>query len=116
MSSFNALAQEIHTWARGKGFYDREEIAVETPFYGDGEARLKNPSLPAEKLALIHSEVSEALSALRDDDTEHEAEEVADIIIRVLDYSAWRGIDLDAAVGAKVEKNLGRPYLHGRAF
>jgi NTP pyrophosphatase (non-canonical NTP hydrolase) len=103
---FNELAKEIHHWARGKGFYDREVINGTCP----------NPSLPAEKLCLIHSEVSEVLDALRDNDKTNEAEEVADILIRVLDYAAWRGIDLEEEVAKKVEKNSSRPQLHGRHF
>jgi NTP pyrophosphatase (non-canonical NTP hydrolase) len=109
---FNDLAIAIHAWARRQGFYDRE-------FAPDSESRyanaVPNPCAPAEKLCLIHSEVSEALEALRDDDAEAEAEEIADVVIRVLDYAAWRGIDLDAEVAAKVEKNEMRPRLHGRA-
>jgi NTP pyrophosphatase (non-canonical NTP hydrolase) len=99
--SLDAMGAELHVWARQQGFYDREA---------------DNPSLPVEKLMLIVSEVSETLEALRDDDRDHEAEEVADIFIRVLDYAAWRGISLDHHVAAKMEKNRARPRLHGRAF
>ncbi len=52
--SFDELAQEIHAWALGKGFYDREWIMGGVPKI--------NPSMPAEKLMLIVSELSEALS------------------------------------------------------
>jgi NTP pyrophosphatase (non-canonical NTP hydrolase) len=114
--SFNLLGDEIHYWARGKGFYDRERLKVADPVTGDVEGRVVNPSLPAEKLMLIVSEVAETLDALRDGDRKHEAEEVADIMIRVLDYAAWRGIDLDREVAAKMAKNTVRPHLHGRGF
>lgn len=94
MAVLDDLAQEIHRWARGKGFYDRERI-------GYGDIRMVNPSMPAEKLALIHSEVSEVLEALRDEDRDNEAEELADIIIRILDYAAWRGFSMDEEIDKK---------------
>lgn len=68
--------------------------------------------LPA-KLALITSEVSEALEAFRKDDSLNFAEELADTLIRVLDLSAGLGLDMDAAVRLKLEKNKGRGYRHG---
>lgn len=114
--SFDGLAAEIHQWARGKGFYDRERLTVRDSVLGDVEGRVENPSMPAEKLMLIVSECSEVLEALRDGDRENEAEELADIVIRVLDYAGWRGISLDHEIGKKMEKNRARPHLHGRQF
>ena len=107
-------AREIHEWARSKGFYDREQLVHHDPVTGNVEARLLNPSLPSEKLMLIVTEVAEVQEALRDDDKENEAEEVADILIRVLDYAAWRGINLDVELRVKMGRNRERPYLHGR--
>lgn len=103
----NKLATEVHEWAKGKGFYDRLFL---------GAHHLENPSLPAEKLALMHSEISEMLSALRDGDMEHEAEEACDLAIRLLDYAGWRGIDLEAGIERKMATNRERPHLHGRVF
>jgi NTP pyrophosphatase (non-canonical NTP hydrolase) len=115
MTEFDDLARDIHAWARSKGFYDRERLRVVDSITGDVEGRPENPSLPSEKLMLIVTEVAEAQEALRDGDRENEAEEVADILIRVLDYAAWRGISLDREVAEKMEKNQVRPHLHGRA-
>lgn len=70
---------------------------------------LQNPRI----LALIHSEASEALEAFRKDDRENFAEELADVLIRVLDCGGGLGIDLDATVAAKLEKNRSRGYKHG---
>ncbi len=64
-------------------------------------------------LALIHSEISEALEAFRSDDRENFAEEMADTLIRVLDCSTGLGIDMVATVEAKLEKNRGRGFRHG---
>lgn len=37
----------------------------------------------------------------------------ADVIIRVLDYCGYAGIDIDAAISQKHEYNKSRPYRHG---
>lgn len=66
------------------------------------------------KLALIHSEVSEALEEFRKDHRLEEfGGELADIIIRVGQLGVGLGIDLDAAVAAKLEKNRQREHRHG---
>jgi NTP pyrophosphatase (non-canonical NTP hydrolase) len=108
------IAREIHEHNRGQGFYDRETLPVVDPVLGDVEGRPRNPSLASEKLLLIVSEVCEAQDALRNDDRENEAEEIADVLIRTLDYAAWRGISLDRELWAKMGKNRERPRLHGR--
>lgn len=64
-------------------------------------------------LALIHSEASEALEAFRKNDPMNFAEELADVLIRVLDCAQGLGIDIDAEVGRKLEKNRSRSYRHG---
>lgn len=68
-----------------------------------------------ELLALIHSEISEALEGerkdLMDDKLPHRkmAEvELADAIIRILDYVGGFGYDLQGAFVEKMEFNLGR--------
>src|SRR3990167_4399664 len=64
-------------------------------------------------LALIHSEVSEALEGFRHNDVGNFEEEIADTIIRCLDLCAGLNIDIDKAVADKLEKNRGRGYRHG---
>jgi NTP pyrophosphatase (non-canonical NTP hydrolase) len=70
-----------------------------------------------ESLALLHSEISEALEAHRDGDDAHVAEELADVFIRLL--STWDqfvrplGYDLEREFGRKMEKNRGREWRHG---
>jgi len=64
-------------------------------------------------LALMHSEVSEALEAFRHDDGENFVEELADVLIRVLDCVAAFEDDFDAVVRAKIEKNRTRGHKHG---
>ena len=64
-------------------------------------------------IALMHSELSEALEALRRGEEEALGEELADVIIRILDYAETKGIDMAECLIAKATKNEGRPHLHG---
>jgi len=74
-----------------------------------------------EVLCLIHSEVSECLEAYRHGNKmsdkiapfSGEEEELADIIIRALDYAGRRGFEMGKAVAAKMAYNEGRAYRHG---
>ena len=70
-----------------------------------------------EKLCLIHSEVSEALEAYRNEIPEGNngcmSEELADIVIRVWDLAYDLDIDIVEAVNKKHTINVTRPYKHG---
>jgi NTP pyrophosphatase (non-canonical NTP hydrolase) len=65
-------------------------------------------------LLRIHSEVSEASEAARDENAGELAEEMADIFIRLVNACEVMGIDLEAEVQKKHRKNLNRDMLHGR--
>ena len=65
-------------------------------------------------LLRLHSEVSEASEAARDEDFEGFAEELADIFIRLVNTAEVLGVDLEKEVEKKHLKNLSRPVLHSR--
>jgi len=77
------------------------------------------------RIALMHQELSEMLEAIRLPEPQMskkvpsitlEAEELADLFLRLAQYAAIRGIDIDRAVSLKHEYNKGRPYKHGKKF
>ncbi|WP_096199498.1 MazG nucleotide pyrophosphohydrolase domain-containing protein [Bacillus sp. FJAT-45350] len=90
----NKLCEQAYKTAKSKGWHDEER---ETGTI----------------LALIHSEVSEALEADRKGEQENFAEELADVCIRIFDLCGARGIDLELAISKKMERNKGRSYKHG---
>lgn len=103
----DALSALLHESARQKGFWDGE-------YTND---KIGN------KLALVHSEVTEVLEAIRKSKgSEHIVEEIADIIIRILDvYAAMRNEEeilhsLDEILEKKININKERPRLHGNLF
>ena len=75
------------------------------------------------KLALVHSEVTEVLEAIRKSKgSESIVEEIADVIIRLLDvYAAMRNEEqvlhsLDEILEKKININKERQRLHGNLF
>lgn len=99
---FDITAAVVNTIAHQKGWWDvpRE----------DGTA-----------VALMHSELSEALDYMRNGNPPSDhipeysgvEEELADVIIRIMDYAAEKGYDVGRALLAKIEYNAQREYRHG---
>jgi NTP pyrophosphatase (non-canonical NTP hydrolase) len=97
---------------------DAHYNAVAHGFWPAGAARNAG-----ELIALIHSEASELLEAVRKPGkSDHipgftgEEEELADILIRVFDYAGGRNLNLAEALHAKLAFNAGREFKHGKAF
>lgn len=67
------------------------------------------------KCGLIATEAAEAMEAAHNGNVQHVAEELADIIIRVLHLAAGLGLDMDGAISGKMAANVARPYRHGKA-
>lgn len=97
---------EVHALAKEKGWYDSRR--TETEF-----------------LMLIASEIFEALEEVRNhkpgiyfnpenpEKPEGVAVELADCVIRCLDYFEYRGWDLQDIIEKKHKFNLGREFRHG---
>lgn len=93
--SLNQLAEICHSIAVEKGFWDKERNV--------GEA-----------LMLIVTELAEAMEAHRTQDHDNFKEEIADSFIRLLDLCGGLGIDIEAEIAKKSDKNKKRPYKHGK--
>lgn len=123
--TLNELAKEIHENAVAHGFWDEDRPLSEV-------------------LMLIVSELAEALEEARAGDKmngriscmhyysgegyvssaptncckkpEGIVVEVADALIRILDWFGHEGIDIEGIVREKHEYNKTRPYKHGKKF
>ena len=69
-------------------------------------------------IALMHSELSEALEAIRskDEAKNNVGEELADCCIRIFDYCGAYGIDLGKEIVKKMKINEKREVRHGKKF
>lgn len=70
----------------------------------------------SEFIALTHSELSEALEADRKGDEDNFKEEIADVVIRILDRCGYEHIDIGTEIVKKMEKNRKRGYKHGKRY
>lgn len=114
------IVEAAHANSMAKGFWDDQKLAVHSTRLDQG---LVQRTIP-EKLALIHSEVSEALEDYRDGAMVTTVDEkgkpvgfpseLADIVIRVCDLAGALEIDLDAEIARKMRHNAGRPRKHGK--
>jgi NTP pyrophosphatase (non-canonical NTP hydrolase) len=104
--TLNAIAKEIHDNALAHGWWDE-------------------PREFGTVLMLCTSELSEALEADRSGEPmvwdnngkpDGVAVEMADCIIRILDWAEHMGVDMETIILAKHEYNKTRPYKHGKKY
>lgn len=103
--TFDALQALIYQDAKEKGWWEQDR--------NDGEAMM-----------LIVTEIAEATEGLRKGNPPSEVleglsnveEELADTIIRILDFAGGRGYKIGEAIIKKVAYNRSRPRKHNKEF
>lgn len=121
ISTFRALAEEVHETARSKGWWtDREMLIQLAEKHSKRLGEFANKVIGALGIALEHSELSEGLEGMRKDlkddkipEFTMEEAEAADVIIRIMDRGVKRKLRIAEAIVAKIEMNKGREHLHG---
>lgn len=116
----NELAADIYEWAKTKGFW---EVPIPPVLSQEGEAYLARLR-KTQKIMLVVTELAELVEGLRTAEGPsarilgftYEEEELADAIIRLLDYSGAYGLRVGEALAAKMAHNEGRPWRHGKTF
>jgi NTP pyrophosphatase (non-canonical NTP hydrolase) len=75
---------------------------------------MKNPKDIAACLLLMHSEISEATEALRDEKYENLKLEIIGLIIRALHLLNMLDADIDLLLESEIKRNESREFRHGR--
>ena len=89
------MTELCHSIAKSKGFWDQ-------------------PRNIGEALMLVVTELAEGMEAYRKQDQDNFREELADTFIRLFDLCGGLGIDIQAEIMKKCDKNKLRPYKHGK--
>jgi NTP pyrophosphatase (non-canonical NTP hydrolase) len=86
--NINEIAKQNYDWVERMGWHNKSTL---------------------EALALVASEVGEAINECRGEQpTDAFGEELADIVLRVLDIAHWQGIDMEKELLAKMQINENR--------
>lgn len=103
-NSFRAIQDRAYQNSRSHGFWD-------------------HPRNKGEAFMLIVSELVEGFEGVRKDLMDDhlparrmEEVELADAVIRIMDYAAGFHLDVAGAVLEKMEYNKKRPFMHGKKF
>ena len=122
IQAFVGMSREAHQTAVSKGWWEQRWKLLElAKAHGEELGAFAKAVLDGNSVALMHSELSEAMEGIRHNDppddkvpefTSTEAE-YADTIIRIMDTSYERRLRVAEAIVAKMRMNKGRSIRHG---
>jgi hypothetical protein len=122
---FDHFAESAHANSRAKGFWAGRTALIETlrredELTGGNLVGVALKLIDGQQIALMHSELSEALEGSRKNlQDDHLPEfsmmeaELADTVIRIMDHAGAFGLRVGEAIVAKMAYNAGREPMHG---
>jgi len=140
-NTISQLQARAYRQSADKGFHD-DEPALVAHLLATGHpkwAAMVQSRIDGNRIALMHSELSEALEELRKGKRPNETyyptirsdesmlptvqhkpkgvpSELADVVIRVLDFCGANEIDLESMIIEKLDYNATRGHKHGKKF
>ena len=126
----NKLAQEIHEGNKARGFYEGEknigemlclvhsEISEALEADRKGKYFKQSPNINDFSSDNEFNDVGERYWKIEFESSIKDTfeDEIADAIIRLLDLAAFKGIDIESHIKAKMRYNSLRPYKHGKKY
>lgn len=127
----NKFSEDVNCVVRNKGFWDSMDdslglLGANYPIgtltkVGELAVKATKDAFISQKIALIMSECTEALEAMRKDNYGLEKkdtfeDEIADVFIRLFDLCGELNIDIEKQIAWKLKHNESRPNLHGKNF
>lgn len=128
----NELAKQVHENAKAKGFFEKEKnigemlCLIHSEVSEALEADRKDRYCQQDPFFIIGMADKNYGKTFNEDNFFKEQfesiikntfeDELADIAIRVMDLAAYKGIDLESHIKAKMRYNSLREYKHGKKY
>jgi NTP pyrophosphatase (non-canonical NTP hydrolase) len=117
---FNELAKEIHEGNAARGFWEGERKLTEVVMLTVCELA---EAIEADRAGKWCNETDifqyknrPTPERFKETVKDSVQDEIADAIIRLLDFSHKFGIDLNFHIAEKLKYNASRPYKHGKSY